>query len=154
MSFPVAAEYDVGLSPMNGDFKNYLIIMGENEIFPMNFIKADTYEATPDQMLDVDPKRDSTGVLHRNVLQHTATIIKFSTMPLTGLQHDYLMDLIHRNMTNTEAHEIDLTYWDDNWHTYKSGTFYMVDPVFHLKMIHPETLERMYQPTELEFIEY
>lgn len=154
MSFPLAAEYDVGFAPMNSDFKNYFIVLGESEIFPMNFIKSDTYEATPDQMLDVDPKRDSTGVLHRNVLQHTATIIKFSTMPLTGLQHDYMMDMLHRNMTDVSAHEINLKYWDDNFHTYKTGTFYMVDPVFHIHHINPETTERYYNSTELEFIEY
>lgn len=149
-----SAEFDVGFVPINSDFRNYFILLGEAEVFPMNFIKCDTYEATPDQMLDKDPKRDSTGVLHRNVLQHTATIIKFSTLPLTGLQHDLLMDMLHRNMSNVAAHEIHLTYWDDNFHTYKTGKFYMVDPTFHIHHVNQETMERYYNSTEFEFIEY
>lgn len=135
------------------NFNNYLIELTDG-IIPMEFIKMDTYESTPNQMLDKDPKRDSTGVLHRTVLEHTASIIKFTTMPLSGLQHDYLMDLLHRNMTDVNAHQITLKYWNDNWHEYRTGVFYMVDPTFKIVWVDPDNFERKYAPTEFEFIEY
>lgn len=139
---------------ITSNFEGYFIALNSTEEIPMSFIKSDTYEATPNQMLDKDPKRDSTGLLHRTVLPHSASTIKFSTMPLSGVQHDYLMDLLHANMTNVDAHQITLKYWNDNWHEYRTGVFYMVDPTFKIKTVDPDTLERFYDTTDFEFIEY
>ena len=137
-------------------FQGFLIMLGgsEGEIFPNEFIVYDTYEATPNMRLDLDSKRDTTGHLHRNVLSHTATEIKFTVLSLDNLKHDYLLDLIHRNMSNEHTKTITLYYWDDEYHTYKTGTFYVPDLKFKIRSIDEKKNRIDYNELEVSFIEY
>ena len=55
------------------------ILKINGEIFPNCLIALESYDCTPDQIMDLDPYRDGMGELHRNALPHTATSIEFST---------------------------------------------------------------------------
>lgn len=47
-------------------------------------IALESYKCTPDQIMDIDPYRDATGLLHRTALPHAATFMEFSA---TYLRH-------------------------------------------------------------------
>ena len=136
-------------------FMGYLIRLGgkDGEILPNEFIRYNTYEVEPDQRLDLDSTRDLTGVMHRNVLAHTATRIDFTTPHMDKLHHDYLLDLLHRNMSDTHAKKITLYYWDDEWHQYRTGTFYVPDIKFKIRQLDAYG-NINYGETKLSFIEY
>lgn len=51
-------------------------------VFPNELIALESYKCTPDQIMDLDPYRDGSGELHRNVLPHTATSMEISTTHL------------------------------------------------------------------------
>ena len=57
-------------------FSGYLIKFtaanGTVTEFPITYIRYETYKATPNQRMDLDPTRDTTGLLHRNALQQAA----------------------------------------------------------------------------------
>ena len=137
-------------------FQGYLIKLGgtNGEVLPNQFIRYDTYEVEPNQRLDLDSTRLLTGVLFRNVLAHTATRIDFTVPHLNNWQHDYLMDLLHRNMSNTHTKTINLEYWDDENHTYKTGRFYIPDIKFKIRSVNEQNGTILYDETKLAFIEY
>lgn len=137
-------------------FRGYLIKLGgkDGDILPNQFIRYDTYEVEPNQRLDLDSTRDLTGVLHRTVLAHTATRIDFTVNHLTNDEHDYLLDLLHKNMSNTHSKTITLYYWDDENHDYKSGRFYVPDIKFKIRHIDEQNGTILYDETKLAFIEY
>ena len=136
-------------------YAGYLIKLGgENgTVLPSKYIRYNTYEVEPDQRLDLDSTRDLTGVMHRNVLQHTATRIDFTTPHLSKPDHDYLLKLLHDNMSDTHSKTITLQYWDDEWSTYKTGVFYIPDIKFHIRSI-DDDFGILYNETKLAFIEY
>lgn len=137
-------------------FLGYLIKLGGSagEILPNEYIRYNTYEVEPNQRLDLDSTRDLTGVMHRNVLAHTATRIDFTTPHLSGSAHDALVDLLHRNMVDTHSKTIMLEYWDDENHDYKTGKFYIPDIKFKIRSIDEDNKTILYNETKLAFIEY
>lgn len=137
-------------------FQGFLIMLGgkNGTVLPNRFIRYDTYEVEPAQRLDLDSTRDLTGVMHRNVLQHTATRIDFTVPHLSNLEHDFLMDLLRNNMSNKHAKKITLYYWNDEVHDYREGVFYMPDLKFKIRSIDEKNGTILYDECKLTFIEY
>jgi len=137
-------------------FAGYLIKLGgENGvILPNEYIRYDTYEVEPAQRLDLDSTRDLTGLLHRNVLKHTATRIDFTVPHMDLYQHNYLLDLLRNNMLDKHAKKIRLKYWNDEIHDYREGTFYVPDLKFKIRHIDPDNITMLYDEFKMTFIEY
>lgn len=135
-------------------FQGYLLKLGGSSgtIFPNDFIVYDTYKVTPNSRLDLDSKRDQTGVLHRTVLKHQATHLKFTLREMNLAEHNVILDIIHNAMSNTDERKVVVQYWDDEWSKYKTGTFYFPDMEFSIKAI--ENRNIYYGELELELIEY
>lgn len=127
---------------------SYYLKVGNYEI-PLKYMALDSYTTSPDQRQDLDSGRDADGVMHRNVLPHTATKVEFDTPPLTVADFRALIDGIRSNFTNSLERKCTLTYYDDETDTYKPGTFYM-----------PGTLsfkvynKQIYNSFRIAFIEY
>ena len=138
-----------------GAYAGYLIRLGgvNGTILPPEFIRYDSFEVEPDQRMDLDSSRDLRGVLHRNVLAHTATRIDFTVPHLNKEGHDTLLKMLHDNMSNTHSKTITLQYWDDEWSTYKTGKFYMPDLKFKIRSI-DNNFGILYDECKLTFIEY
>lgn len=128
--------------------QGYLIKVG-NYTIPLTFIKIETYKSAPNQRQDLDSYRDANGYLHRNVLSHTATKLEFETPYLTFKDMRSLIQNIRANYTDELARTVELTYYDEETDSYKTGTFYM-----------PGTVEynwynkEIYAPSRIAFIEY
>jgi hypothetical protein len=112
-------------------------------------MRLESYKSAPNQRQDLDSYRDADGYLHRNVLSHTATKIEFETPYLWRNEMRSLIQGIRGNYTNDLERRCEVTYYDDETDTYKTGTFYM-----------PGTVEynvynkAIYAPSRFAFIEY
>lgn len=73
--------------------------------------------------MDLDPYRDGSGELHRNVLPHTATSIEFSTTHLRLRDADRLNGFVPRGIRI----KCEIEYWNPNTSSYKAGAFYISD---------------------------
>lgn len=128
-------------------FQGYYIKVG-NYTIPLTFMKLESYKSAPNQRQDLDSYRDANGHLHRNVLGHTATKLEFETPYLTVKDMRSLIQNIRANYTNELERACELTYYDEETDTYKTGSFYM-----------PGTVEynwfnkEIYAPSRFAFIE-
>ena len=129
-------------------FQGYFLKVG-NYTIPLQFIKLESYKSAPDQRQDLDSYRDADGYLHRTVLPHTATKIEFETPYMYMKDFQALLQGIRSNFLGDLARDCNLTYYDEETDSYKTGHFYM-----------PGTMEyqmynkQIYAPSRFAFIEY
>lgn len=115
-------------------------------IFPMRLIMIETYEATPNQKIDLDPYTDEDGELHRHVLDHTRTKFEFTTPPIS------LADKIVMQGFFPNRETVNIRYWNDDVNSYTTGKFYVPDISY--KPYKTTSVDAMYKPIRLAFIEY
>lgn len=137
-------------------FNGYLIKLGGSAgtPLPITYMRYDTYKVTPNQRMDLDPTRDTTGLLHRNTLAHTATKIEFNTPRFTNSVIGTLNTLIQSAMSDRQARKIDLEYYDPETDSYKTGTFYMPDVAYQIVNVDAVKNIINYNETRYAFIEY
>lgn len=90
-----------------------------------NLIKAETYEIAPNSRQDLDSYRDALGVLHRNALQHTATVIEFDTKMMFEKDMNALMSAIRGSYINYVERDAICEYYDPENNSTKTGHFYI-----------------------------
>lgn len=130
-------------------YQGYLIKVG-NTVFPMKYIRAETYKCTPNQRIDQDSDSDATGVLHRNVLPHTRTKIEFETpQMLRGADVLAISTLLG---LSGSRRDVTITYWDHESQSYKTGKCYVPDISYQLMRNTGDDL--VYMPIRYAFIEY
>ena len=126
--------------------------------FPIKYMRYETYKTSPDQRLDLDSTRDTTGVLHRTVLNHTATKVEFNMpyMDKTSLQAalKFIKDAFGYPDGNTQARKLRLRYYDEWTDDYKEGIFYVPDIQFTIRNIDAVNNKINYGETRIAFIEY
>nr|DAH30332.1 MAG TPA: hypothetical protein [Caudoviricetes sp.] len=130
-------------------YQGYLIKVG-NTVFPMKYIRAETYKCTPNQRIDQDSDSDATGMLHRNVLPHTRTKIEFETpQMLRGADVLAISTLLG---LSGSRRDVTITYWDHESQSYKTGKCYVPDISYQLMRNTGDDL--VYMPIRYAFIEY
>lgn len=127
-------------------FAGWLLKVDGN-VFPTRMIAAASYKITPNQRQDLDPYRDLTGKLHRNVLEHKVTKIEFST------PHIFENDTALLNSFFAEKDECKVEYWNPRRGLYESGSFYVPDIDYEIYMIKNKTII-LYKPVKISMIEY
>lgn len=132
-------------------YNGYLIAIG-NTTLSFNYIQYGTYHCTPNQRLDLDSFRDTSGVLHRNVLNHTATKITFQTVEMNETSKVALMDAINVSFINELERKLNITYYSPDLSIYKNATVYVPDIDFELDRDDGGML--WYKPFTITFIEY
>lgn len=139
-------------------FSGYLIKFtsanGTVTEFPITYIRYETYKATPNQRMDLDPTRSTTGLLFRNALPHTASKIEFMVPRMDNGRMETMMSLIRSNWLNPLARDVNMTYYDPETNGYKTGHFYMPDIQFTIRNIDVANNIINYEETRLAFIEY
>lgn len=131
-------------------YQGYLIKVG-NTVFPMKYIRAETYKCTPNQRIDRDSDSDATGMLHRNVLPHTRTKIEFET-PQMLRGADVLAISTLLGLAGSAKRDVTITYWDHESQDYKTGKCYVPDISYQLMRNTGDDL--VYMPIRYAFIEY
>lgn len=127
-------------------FAGWLLKVDGNT-FPNRLIALSSYKITPNQRQDLDPYRDLTGRLHRNVLEHKVTKIEFST------PHLFESDVTLLDSFFAEKDECKLDYWNPRRSVYETGTFYVTDIDYDIYMIKKKTTI-LYKPIKISMTEY
>lgn len=138
-------------------YNGYLIRLGgaNGTIFPLKYMALESYKAAPDQVLDLDSGRDTTGVMHRTVLEHTATKVEFTTPNMTtNAMWREIWSIIRQAIGSNAGRKLTLEYYDEFTDSYKTGTFYMPDVNFNIHRIDKATNTIYYLPIRIAFIEY
>ena len=113
-------------------YKGYLLKV-KDQIFPMKYIKSETYTSTDNQRSELKAYRNTNNYLIRQTSPNFKTKIEFETPPL--LQR-----------------KIKITYWNSEDLTYKNAVVYMPDISYTIK--NQMRNELLYNPLKMEFIEY
>lgn len=137
-------------------YSGYLLRIGGSSgtIFPMEYIKVEGYNITPNQRMEAEAKRDVTGVLHRTTVAHTATKIEFNTPMLTNAEVDAMMSLLRSAWSSVAERKLSIYYYDMETDSYNSATVYMPDIKFQIDHIDNENNIVYYKETRIAFIEY
>ena len=135
-------------------YAGYLIKLGgaDGEIFPLDFIRAETYDVEPIRHRGPGDRYDITGVLHRTVSEHTSAKITFSTKKITNTALAVLNGLLHAAMTNENNRDITIEYYDPETDEYKVANGYLSDPKYTIYKLYEDSVQ--YLPVTYEFIEY
>lgn len=135
-------------------YSGYLIKVGGSNgtQLPMKYIKVEGYDVSPNQRMEVEAKRDVTGVLHRTTVAHTATKVEFNTPKMTNYDVDAMMTLFRNNWSSTAERKLTIQYYDPETDSYKEGTFYMPDIKFPINRVNGNTI--YYNEIRIAFIEY
>ena len=137
-------------------YNGYLVKVGGSSgtPLPMKFIKVEGYDVTSNQRMEVEAKRDVTGHLHRNTVEHTSTKIEFNTPYMTNMDMEEMMTLFRNAWTNVIERQLTIEYYDPETNTYKVADVYMPDikyPIDHIDNVHNIIT---YKETRVAFIEY
>lgn len=130
-------------------FNGQFYLKAGNYPIPLEYMKLDSYKTSPDQRQDLDSYRDADGYLHRNVLPHTASKVEFETPPMHVADFRALIDGIRANYIDALSRDVNLTYYDDDTDTYKTGHFYMP-----ATMTYEVYNKDIYNSFRIAFIEY
>jgi hypothetical protein len=133
----------------NLTFEGWLLKMN-GKVFPNVLIALESYKCTPDQIMDLDPYRDGSGELHRNVLPHTATSIEFSTTHLRLRDADRLNGFVPHGVRV----KCEIEYWNPNTSSYKAGTFYISDIPYEIVNVDEKRKDILYKPIKITLTEY
>lgn len=126
-------------------FSGYLIKATKtNAVFPHEYINAESYEVTPNQREELKAYRDENSRdLYRVTASGKKSRIDFSLWP--GL-HVADLEAVSAFFYNGEAQESDpttahaqrkiqITFWDTENQTYKTGTFYRPNTKYPIAQI-------------------
>ena len=108
----------------------------------------------PDQRMEADANRATSGMLVRNTVNHTATKIEFETPPITNKELPTLMTLLTNAMTNTLQRNVTLRYYDTHTDAYKTGNFYIPDFETPIDRVDRTKNIIYYDSIRIAFIEY
>lgn len=116
-------------------------------------IKADSYNITPNARQDMDSYRDADGLLHRNALNHTATIVEFDTIPMWDKDMQPLLSALSGSYQNYNERDAIASYFDPESGGMKSGHFYL-DANFKASIKQVWGGRILYDSCHFKFVEY
>lgn len=138
---------------MSTNFQGYLFKSG-NDIFPLKYILYESWETTPNQREEIKAYRDDNT---RNLTRVTAagkkSKITFSIRDNISLEDKIIIQTFFTSHeVNAEERKIQITYWNDEENTYKTGYFYRPNATFKISHITDDTI--FYKGIKIELIEY
>lgn len=122
-----------------------------NKKFPTSLLKhgGDGYHATPDIITDENSFTDGEGETRRNPLPHTRSKIYLNTIDdISESEKLSIQEVLNNHII------MNLEYWNDNSHSYKTGKFYMTEIDWKHKEIDPITYEITYSAISITLVEY
>lgn len=124
------------------------VLKVDGKILPVSFIKLSSYEITPEQDQDLDPYRDTTGLLHRNVLEHEPSKIEFQLKMLRESQMIVVDGILG------DGKECMAEFWNPKRHRYTSGNFYIPARTYSMYRVDADRNDILYNPQRVALIEY
>ena len=130
-------------------YNGYLLKVGGKQV-PNKFIQLSTYSITPNQRMESSAERDTTGMLHRETCEHTATKIEFNTPYIRGVEVAELNTLL--GIAGDYQRNVTVEYFDPETQSYKNADCYMPDVQYSIYSEVNNDL--LYSPIRYAFIEY
>ena len=130
-------------------YNGYLLKVGGRQV-PNKFIQLSTYSITPNQRMESSAERDTTGMLHRETCEHTATKIEFNTPYIRGVEVAELNTLL--GIAGNHQRNVTVEYFDPETQSYKNADCYMPDVQYSIYSEANNDL--LYSPIRYAFIEY
>ena len=130
-------------------YNGYLLKVGGKQI-PNKFIQLSTYSITPNQRMESSAERDTTGMLHRETCEHTATKIEFNTPYIRGVEVAELNSLL--GIAGDHQRNVTVDYFEPETQSYKNADCYMPDVQYSIYSEVNNDL--LYSPIRYAFIEY
>lgn len=134
-------------------FDGWLLKFG-SKIVPNKYLAYDDYTATPNQRTEVEAYRDLNNLLHRDTSPNFKTKIDFNTRPLYLSEKIDLQSTFASGLVNRAQRKYNVTYWDDEQNTYRTGVFYMPDVDYKIINVDEETKNILYNKMRFALIEY
>lgn len=132
-------------------YNGYLIKFGA-DILPLSYMKADSYKIDPNKMLDLDSYQDQDGILHRTVVDHTATKAEWQSPVMKYNDFKIMMNFFSSKYNPIKERKVSVNYYDFASDSYKTGTFYMPD--YAIQVLHASSVDMLIQPVTFKIIEY
>lgn len=139
----------------NGVFlKLYNKSTGKYDSFPNKYIFKESYVGAR-EVQDVDSGRTADGKMKRNVVNHVAHTIDFTTPPMWNTE----MNNVFKNFINTHyvqggelERKLKIQYYENESDSYLTGEFYLATPKFSVNRIDGNKI--LYNSIEMHFVEY
>ena len=138
-------------------FTGYLIKVGESghEVeIPLKYMRAETYQVTPNQRLEWSAERDVTGVLHRETTPNMPPKIEFNTPLMTNSDISALNTILSSAYSVAAERKLRVTYYDPESDSYKSHYCYMPDVHYEIRMVDSVNKVIHYNELRYAFIGY
>lgn len=141
------------------NFRGYLLkAVRTNKIFPLEYIKAESFDSTPKQREELKAYRDdNTRDLTRVTAQGTKSVFSFETRDNLHLEDKIAIQKFFTDAEEDtdEAHlqrKVQLQYWNDETNQYETAYFYRPDIKFTKKKITDTDI--IYNSFKFDFVEY
>ena len=92
--------------------------------------------------------------MHRDTSPNFKTKIDFNTRPLYLAEKIDLQSTFASGLVNRAQRKYNVTYWDDEQNTYRTGVFYMPDVDYKIINVDEETKNILYNKMRFALIEY
>lgn len=134
-------------------FEGWLIKFG-NTALPNNYLEK--YKETPNQRLELDAYRDVAALLHRETSPNYKSKIVVPIRKLYLGEKIVLKAIVDAAIVSGGERErkVSVTYWNSEELGYKNGIFYMPDIEYTITHVDVRKLNMVYEPFEIQLIEY
>lgn len=132
-------------------FQGWLVKFGST-ILPNGYLEK--YKETPNQRVELSSYRDQAVLLHRETSPNFKSKIVIPIRKLYLGEKITLKAIVDSGIVNATERKVSVTYWNSEDMDYKSGTFYMPDIEYTISRIDPNRLNIVYEPFEIQLIEY
>lgn len=132
-------------------FQGWLVKFGST-VLPNGYLEK--YKETPNQRVELSSYRDQAVLLHRETSPNFKSKIVIPIRKLYLGEKITLKAIVDSGIVNATERKVSVTYWNSEDMDYKTGTFYMPDIEYTISRIDPNRLNIVYEPFEIQLIEY
>lgn len=123
------------------------------EITP-KYIRAETYNVTPNQRMEWSAERDINGCLHRQTVENRPPKIEFETPVMTNSDINALNTIIRNAYEDVSERKLWVQFYDPETDSYKKHECYMPDVKYKIRNIDTTHNVVNYEQLRYAFIGY
>lgn len=132
-------------------FQGWLVKFGDT-VLPNGYLEK--YKETPNQRIELSAYRDQAVLLHRETAQNFKSQIVIPIRKLYLGEKITLKAIVDSGVINATERKVSVTYWNSEDMDYKTGIFYMPDIEYTISHVDQNRLNIVYEPFEIQLIEY
>ena len=123
------------------------------EVLP-KYIRAETYNVTPNQRMEWSAERDVNGYLHRETVENKPPKIEFETPLMTNVEISALNAIFSGAYSDSSQRKLWVQYYDPETNSHKKHECYMPDVKYQIRNIDTTKNVINYEQLRYAFIGY